>query len=75
MMGTLKVMDGSGDSNLVWDSTRRDEVDAARELYNKLHAKGYNAYAVKKSGERAEQVTSFDPLMEKIIMAPAMRGG
>lgn len=74
-MGTLKVMDGSGDSHLIWDATRPDEVSAARRLYDDLKGKKYNAYGVKADGGKGELIYAFDPNLEKIIMAPAMRGG
>lgn len=74
-MGTLKKMDGSGDSHLVWDATRPDEVAAARRMYDDLKAKKYNAYGVKEKGAKGELISSFDPDLEKIIMAPQMRGG
>jgi len=74
-MGTLKVMDGSGDSNLIWSADSPDEVAAARLLYDNLKSKKYNAYGVKANGDKGELISDFDPGLQKIIMAPAMRGG
>jgi hypothetical protein len=74
-MGELRVVDGRGDTKLMWDPSRPDEVSAARKLFDELKKKGHNAYAVKKKGEPGEKITTFDPAMGKIIMAPAMSGG
>lgn len=75
MNGIMKVMDGSGDQHIMWDSQRPAEVDAARASFKALRDKGYNAYAVQ-NGERVGiPIREFDPNAEKIIMAPAMRGG
>lgn len=75
MTGTLHVMDGTGDTKLIWDSENADEVDAARALFDRLRGNGYLAFAVKKSGDKGEQITTFDRHAEKIILAPPMRGG
>ncbi len=69
----LKVV--GGDTKLIWDAGNQDEVDNARETFKRLQGRGYAAYAVKKDGEKGKVVTEFDPEAEKIIMAPAVRGG
>ena len=74
-MGTLRVMDQRGDTKIIWDPTKQDEVDVAKETFTKLKKKGYVAYGVKKGGEKGEIVQEFDPQAEKIILAPRMVGG
>lgn len=74
-MGTMRIMDGSGDTKLIWDSTKTEEVEAARKMFNDLKGKRYQAFGVKKTGEKGEMITSFDPYLEKIIMAPPLQGG
>lgn len=73
--GELCVMDHTGDTKLMWDRTRPDEVDAARDTFNKLRAKGYLAYTVKPDGGSGTVITEFDPLAEKIILSPPVVGG
>ncbi len=73
--GTLCVLDHTGDTRLIWDSRRPDEVAAAKEMFNSLRKKGYLAYKVKASGDPGEAITEFDADAEKIIMSPAARGG
>lgn len=73
--GQLCIMDHTGDTRLIWDRTRPDEVEAARDAFNKLTKKGYVAYSVKADGSTGTALTEFDPAAEKIILAPAVRGG
>ena len=65
----------AGDSKIIWDSTKVDEVEAAEDTFKKLKKKGYAAYSVKKGGEKGEVLHAFDAQVEKIIMAPARVGG
>ena len=74
-MGTMRVIDQTGDTKIIWDADQKAEVEAARDTFNKLRKKNYNAYAVKKDGEKGSIITEFDPAAEKIIMAPPMAGG
>lgn len=75
MLGNLSVLDRTGDTRIMWDSGKSDEVAAARKTFDDLKKKGYWAYAVKKSGEQGEVIQEFDPELEKIILAPRMQGG
>lgn len=75
-MGVMAVMDRqAGDLKVVWDADNEDEVQAAREQFDSLTGKGYMAYTVAARGRKGEQIRTFDPDAEKIILAPAMRGG
>ena len=74
-MGELRKMGPEGDTKMVWDADKKDEVEAIEETFNDLRAKGYFAYKVKKDGEKGRVITRFDPDAEKIIMALPMRGG
>lgn len=65
----------AGDTKLIWDAEVGEEVDNARETFNRLKKKGYAAYSVKKGGEKGELLTEFDAKAEKIIMTPRMVGG
>lgn len=74
-MGELRAMDGTGDTKMIWDASKPDEVEAAKSAFDKLKAKGYRAFAVKDNGESGAQILNFDPKEGKIIMVPQMRGG
>jgi hypothetical protein len=74
--GMMAVMNESGDTKTIWDRTKPDEVEVARETYRKLKAKGYMAYKVEgKDGRKGEVMDQFDPNAERVILAPAMQGG
>lgn len=75
MKGQLCVMDQTGDTKLIWDSNNNDEVEAAKATFDRLRAKGYIAFSVKGNGDKGEVITEFDRNSEKIILAPALRGG
>ena len=74
-MGTLSVLDRTGDTKLIWDSGNADEVAAARKTFKDLKGKGFIAYSVKRKGAKGKAMASFDPDTERIIMSPPMAGG
>lgn len=75
-MGTMAVLDGEGDTKIIWNPQNPDEVTAAKRTFDDLRKKGYIAYAVEgPSGDKGEVVREFDPAQEKLILAPAMQGG
>lgn len=70
------VMDASGDTRIMWDAERPNEVAMAKAAFDDALSKGYLAYSVSETGERQNEIVrTFDPTAEKLIMAPAMRGG
>jgi hypothetical protein len=71
----LVILDHTGDTKIVWDSSKADEVDSARQTFDRLRKKGYAAYSVKRNGDKGEVIREFDPQAEKIILAPPMVGG
>ncbi len=74
-MGEIRVIDPSGDTKIVWDAGRADEVAAARKTFDDLTGKGYLAFSVKKKGDKGKKVDKFDPNAEKLILTPPSVGG
>ena len=74
-MGQLRILDGSGDTKVIWDPKNDDEVEAAEEQFDTLIEKGFKAYSVKKDGTKGRLTKKFDPEAGKIIMVPSMQGG
>lgn len=72
---TLRIMDGTGDLRLNWDSEKASEIESVRKVFDEKKKKGYKAYHVKKDGEKGRLMSTFDPDAELIIMAPALQGG
>lgn len=65
-----------GDTKHIWDKTKRDEVEAAKDLYKSLTKKGYRAFhVVGKDGAQGEQMREFDSEAERVIFIPQMAGG
>lgn len=75
VMGEMAVLDSTGDTKIIWDSSKPDEVDAARAMFETLTKKGYRAFSVKKNGDTDKIVSEFDPTIEKLIMVPRIVGG
>jgi hypothetical protein len=73
-MPELNVLDQTGDTTIGWDPSRPDEVDAARETFRKLKAKGYLAYRTE-GKDKGEAIREFDPRAERIVMSPPLAGG
>ena len=73
--GELRVLDETGDTKIVWDAEKPDEVENARESFNRLRKKGYAAFSVDRKGEKGRSITEFDPDAEKIILSPPIAGG
>jgi hypothetical protein len=72
----MAVINETGDKKTIWDRTNEVEVEAARKEFAFFKGKGYMAYKVEgKDGRRGEVLGEFDPLAERIIFAPPMRGG
>lgn len=74
-MGSMAVMGTEGDTKVIWTATNEDETANAKRTFDDLVKKGFAAFAVKANGDKAEQVKTFDPKAEKLILVPQMRGG
>jgi len=69
-------MGAEGDVRQAWDPDNKDEVAAAKKVYDDLKGKGHLAFRVTdKKGKKGEQMTTFDPKAGRIILAPPMAGG
>lgn len=73
--GEMRVLDESGDLKIIWDSDKPDEVKLARDTFDKMKAKGYSAFSVKKSGEPGRTLDKFDADIEAMILVPRIVGG
>lgn len=73
--GVLHVLDASGDTKHIWDPENPEEVAAAKAVFDSLKAKGFQAFSVKRGGEKDSVLREFDPREGKIILSPAIRGG
>lgn len=74
-MGELAVMDNTGDSKTMWNKNSPAEVEQARNVFNELTKKGYQAFTVRPDGEAGERIDRFDAEIEKMVLIPRMVGG
>lgn len=73
--GILQAMDGTGHTQVDWDSDNREEVATAEAMFDAMKAQGYIAYTVGKGGKPDELIKKFDPKHEHIMMRKQMVGG
>jgi hypothetical protein len=71
----MDVLDNTGHTRTTWDSDNPVEVDAARKQFTNLVGAGYKAFKVKKDGTEGEQMKTFDPDAEAMILMKALTGG
>lgn len=72
----MEILDPSGHTEITWDADNAQEVATAREMFNAMIAKGYQAFEQGTSkGQRGNRVTSFDPDLEKLVLFPHLQGG
>jgi len=74
-MNQMCCLNETGDTKVIWDPENKDEVDAAKAQFKTLKGKGFQAYSVKKGGEKNKSMDDFDPEAAMIIMVPKIAGG
>lgn len=71
-VGVFRILTAKdGDERVVWRRESIPEINAAKEVFDRLVAEGFTPYRVGASGEKTSQVmVEFDPTAEEIIFAP-----
>jgi predicted helicase len=67
-MGSITILNRTGDERIDWDPADPDEVRKAAAEFERLKGEGYNFYAVEDA--KGKQVKRFDPKAGKLIAAP-----
>jgi hypothetical protein len=75
LRGEMSIMDRSGHKQLTWDTEIPEQLELARETFNRLSRKGYSAFGSTKKMQAKHLVHEFDPTMEELIMVPRNVGG
>src|SRR3990167_7438502 len=74
--GIIAILGGTGDTKIFWNKKNKDEVENARQTFNKLVGeKKFAAFSVSKMGRKSKKVTEFNPNIQKLILIPPMAGG
>lgn len=71
----MAVLGSMGDVKRIWDRTNPDEVEDARASFDRLRERGHLAFRVNKDGTEGEQMDTFEPNAERMILVPALQGG
>jgi hypothetical protein len=72
----MAITDETGDTKHMWSKDNADEVEMAKDMFDKMKKKGYAAFRVTgKKGEQGEQMLNFDPDAERIIFTKPLVGG
>lgn len=73
-MGTLYKMDHTGHGEVSWNN--KESMDAAKKLFDELKASGWmGTKTFPGTNKKAEQIRSFDPSADHIVMIPNFVGG
>lgn len=75
MQCEMSVMDLSGHTEVHWDPENDEETRTAREMFDAMRAKGYQAFRIGLMGGKGRRIDAFDPQAEKMILIPHMAGG
>ena len=77
-MGTMRVLDATGDTAVAWDIEDTEAVREAEALFRKLlddERRMAFARPAGASAEEAELIRAFDPTAEEILMVRPIQGG
>jgi hypothetical protein len=72
----LIQLDHTGDTRIIFNRANPLEVSIARNAFMQARKDGYMAYKVTGTeGLKGEIMHEFDPLAERMILAPPLKGG
>lgn len=77
-MGTLRILDSSGDTAVTWDLADHDTVRAAEELFERLLKTERKIPFARPAGapaDQAVQIARFDPQADEILFVRPIQGG
>jgi hypothetical protein len=75
-LGEMAIMGKEGDTKIIWDKSKRVEVDNARANFDRLIKEGYTAFSVAgDKGDKDKQIRTFDPDAERLIFVPPVQAG
>lgn len=71
----MRILNVTGDTKTLWDRTKPAEVEHARNTFNNMRTKGYDAFRVGPDGKKTEMLKEFDPNIESMILTERIVGG
>lgn len=73
-MSELRILSNIGDVRISWNSSSIEEVNTARETFDKKISQGWSAFR-EKVGIKGDKIKIFDPDAERIVLVPPISGG
>ena len=67
--GAMAVVGASGDTKYTWDPKNPHEVEAAKEHFERMRAKGFLVFKLK-GWVKTEEVTDFNPKDKRLTYVP-----
>jgi hypothetical protein len=77
-LGTIRILDSSGDTELAWDLADHETVRAAEEVFERLLVTERKIPFARRAGAPADsavQIREFDPVAEEILFVRPITGG
>lgn len=75
-MGTLAIIDSTGDTKIDWDANKPFEIEQARKKFNEALKGGGKAFRVNHFGDKTkDEIKEFDPDAEHIVIVKPLVGG
>jgi len=74
-MGTMRILDSSGDTKVLWDVSDDEALARAAELFGKLTGEGRIAFARNESEVATSRIAEFRPDADEIIWVRPIQGG
>ena len=75
VMNELKVLDPTGHTSTTWDTSRPDEVETARRIFDDLMKRGYRAFRMGGAAGEGVPTSTFDPQDRETLLVPPIRAG
>ncbi len=73
-MSELRLLGKGGDMRMSWSKDNKDEINAARKMFEEKIKEGWSAFA-DKDGCKGEKIKTFDVDTSRIILVPQISGG
>lgn len=73
-MGTMRIQDRSGDTEVKWDAADPSSVSSVEKVFAGLMEKGHMAYKTDTKGG-GEVIKAFDPAADDIVVTVPLAGG
>lgn len=72
----MAELNHTGDTKTIWDPDNADEVEIAKDQFDKFIKLGYAAFKAEgKEGTQGEKIKKFDKNLARIIFVKPLQGG